>query len=106
MGMLDEKTRFQFEWETKSDTFRWACRDILCGVPIIIVDDFERENEGDLMIAGERATLHNLAYMAKNGRGIMCLPCEGAILDQLDIPMMVPPEPLVCLSLTALKLSR
>ena len=66
--------------------------DLRAGKPIIIVDDFARENEGDLMIAGEYATVENIAFMARWGRGIMCLPCEGWLLDELAIPMMIPPD--------------
>lgn len=66
--------------------------DILKGKPIILVDDMERENEGDLMIAASFATINNIAFMARWGRGIMCLPSDGSILDRLQIPMMVPPQ--------------
>lgn len=63
--------------------------DIRSGHPVIIVDDFDRENEGDLMLAGEMATVHNIAFLARWGRGIMCLPTAGEVLDNLKIPMMV-----------------
>lgn len=66
-----------------------ALIDIDRGKPIIIVDDFSRENEGDLMIAGPCATLSNIAYMCRWGRGIMCLPTTKEVLDRLAIPMMV-----------------
>jgi len=66
-----------------------AIADINAGKPIIIVDDFSRENEGDLMIAGPRVRIDNIAYMCRYGRGIMCLPTTGEILDRLDVPMMV-----------------
>lgn len=62
--------------------------DINGGKPIIIVDSYDRENEGDLMIAAEKATTENLAFMAKWARGIMCLPCTQDRLDRLKIPMM------------------
>lgn len=54
--------------------------------PIIIVDEPLREAEGDLYIAAECATPETLAFMAKEGRGLMCLPCAGYILDRLEIP--------------------
>ena len=76
----------------KNPNLRHAIEDIYSGFPIIIVDDFDRENEGDLMIAGIRATTKNIAFMCRYGRGIMCLPTSGEILDRLEIPMMVPVE--------------
>jgi len=63
--------------------------DINAGKPIILVDSMDRENEGDLMIAAERATVENIAFMCRYGRGIMCLPTTGEVLDRLQIPMMV-----------------
>lgn len=76
----------------KNPNLRHAIEDIYSGFPIIIVDDFDRENEGDLMIAGIKATTKNIAFMCRYGRGIMCLPTSGEILDRLEIPMMVPIE--------------
>lgn len=75
--------------EIKNPNLRHALEDVYSGFPIIIVDDFDRENEGDLMIAGIRATEKNIAFMCRHGRGIMCLPTSGEILDRLEIPMMV-----------------
>lgn len=62
--------------------------DIKAGKPVIIVDSYDRENEGDLMLAAEMATPETLAFMAKWGRGIMCLPCMADRLERLSIPMM------------------
>lgn len=75
-----------------SPHFRAVLDDIRDGIPIILVDDMSRENEGDLMLAAEKATVNNIAFMARWGRGIMCLPSDGWVLDGLQIPMMVPPE--------------
>jgi len=76
----------------KNPNLRHALEDIYSGFPIIVVDDFDRENEGDLMIAGIKATVENIAFMCRHGRGIMCLPTSGEILDRLNIPMMVERE--------------
>ena len=62
--------------------------DIKSGKPIIIVDSYDRENEGDLMLAAEVATTETLAFMAKYARGIMCVPCLAERLNRLAIPMM------------------
>lgn len=61
--------------------------DIRNGTPIIVVDSYDRENEGDLMIAAEKATTKTLAFIAKEARGIMCIPTAKVILDKLEIPM-------------------
>ena len=64
-----------------------AVRYIQAGTPIVVVDSYDRENEGDLMIAAEKATPESLAFIAKEARGIMCIPTAGEILDRLEIPM-------------------
>ena len=61
--------------------------DIQAGKPIIVVDSYDRENEGDLMIAAEKASARSLAFIAKEARGIMCIPTAKTILDRLEIPM-------------------
>ena len=60
------------------------------GRMVIIVDDEDRENEGDLVVAAEHATPEVVNFMATHGRGLICLAMEGAALDRLQIPMMVP----------------
>lgn len=62
-------------------------KDIEHGKPIIVVDSYDRENEGDLMIAAEKATAETLAFIAKESRGIMCIPTARTILERLEIPM-------------------
>ena len=59
------------------------------GKMIIVVDDEDRENEGDLTIAAEKTTPEIINFMAKFGRGLICLPMTGERLDELDIPLMV-----------------
>ena len=66
-----------------------AIQDFRDGRMVIVVDDEDRENEGDLIIAAERVTAEAINFMAKYGRGLICLPLEGARLDELQIPMMV-----------------
>ncbi len=67
-----------------------ALRRLQRGDFIVLVDDENRENEGDLVIAAEKATPSKLNYMIKWARGIMCIPMEGTQLDRLGIPLMVP----------------
>jgi 3,4-dihydroxy 2-butanone 4-phosphate synthase/GTP cyclohydrolase II len=66
-----------------------AIEDIKAGKFIIIVDDESRENEGDLAMAAEKVTPEAINFMAKHGRGLVCLPITGQRLDELGIPLMV-----------------
>jgi len=66
-----------------------AIEDIEAGKFIIIIDDENRENEGDLAIAAERITPQAVNFMAKHARGLICLPISGQRLDELGIPLMV-----------------
>jgi 3,4-dihydroxy 2-butanone 4-phosphate synthase/GTP cyclohydrolase II len=59
------------------------------GRMIIVVDDEDRENEGDLTIAAEKITPEAINFMARLGRGLICMPMTGERLDQLEIPLMV-----------------
>ena len=59
------------------------------GKMIIVVDDEDRENEGDLTIAASAVTPEVINFMARHGRGLICMPMTGARLDQLDVPLMV-----------------
>ncbi len=56
---------------------------------VIVVDDADRENEGDLTIAADKITPDAINFMAAHGRGLICLAMTGERLDQLDIPLMV-----------------
>src|SRR5689334_1210605 len=70
-------------------TIETALQEILDGKMVIIVDDEDRENEGDLMIAAEKVTPDAINFMATYGRGLICLPMTGQRLDELHIPLMV-----------------
>src|SRR6187549_3589480 len=59
------------------------------GEMVIVVDDEDRENEGDLTMAAEKVTPEAINFMAKHGRGLICLPMTGERLDELNIPLMV-----------------
>lgn len=62
--------------------------DVKSGKPVIIIDDSDREDEGDLVLAAEKADEFNLAFCLNHGGGLMCLPCTKERLDKLKIPMM------------------
>ena len=66
-----------------------AVEAIRAGQMVIVVDDEDRENEGDLTVAAEKATPELINFMAKHGRGLICLPMAGDWLDRLEIPLMV-----------------
>ena len=66
-----------------------ALEDIKTGVPVIVVDDADRENEGDLVVSAENATPEIINFMATYGRGLICAPIVGKRLDELEIPAMV-----------------
>src|SRR5688572_7938684 len=66
-----------------------AIQAIRDGKMIIVVDDADRENEGDLTIAADRTTPEAINFMAKYGRGLICMPMTEERLAELDIPQMV-----------------
>src|SRR6266571_6903905 len=66
-----------------------AVEAIRAGKMIIIVDDADRENEGDLTIAAEKITPEAVNFMARYGRGLICLSMTPERLDELEIPLMV-----------------
>lgn len=69
-----------------------AIDDIRRGRMVVVVDDEDRENEGDLTIAAEKVTPEVINFMARHGRGLVCLPMTGERLDELRIPLMVQDE--------------
>ncbi len=70
-------------------TVEQAIRSVQDGRMIIIVDDEDRENEGDLMVAAEKVTPDIINFMARYGRGLICLPLTRERLEQLRLPLMV-----------------
>ncbi|MEV8319719.1 bifunctional 3,4-dihydroxy-2-butanone-4-phosphate synthase/GTP cyclohydrolase II [Streptomyces sp. NPDC059900] len=71
------------------DPVEAAIRDIAAGRPVVVVDDEDRENEGDLVIAAEKATPEIIAFMMSECRGLICAPMEGDELERLQLPQMV-----------------
>lgn len=60
------------------------------GGMIVVVDDENRENEGDIIVASDAITPEAIAFMMKHARGLICVAMKGERLDALDIPLMVP----------------
>lgn len=71
------------------DSIDAALADFKVGKPIVVVDDENRENEGDLICAAQFATPDAINFMAVEARGLICLAMTGERLDQLDLPLMV-----------------
>ncbi|WP_088891891.1 bifunctional 3,4-dihydroxy-2-butanone-4-phosphate synthase/GTP cyclohydrolase II [Leptolyngbya ohadii] len=80
---LDSGTAFQF------DSIESALADLKAGRSIVVVDDENRENEGDIICAAQFATPDMINFMAVEARGLICLAMTGDRLDELDLPLMV-----------------
>ncbi|MGO7035921.1 3,4-dihydroxy-2-butanone-4-phosphate synthase [Rhizobium ruizarguesonis] len=63
---------------------------IASGKMVVVVDDQNRENEGDIVVAADAVTPETIAFMMNHARGLVCIAMEGERLDALDIPLMVP----------------
>lgn len=83
--MLQPKTSQAFEF----DSIDAALADLKAGRSIVVVDDENRENEGDLICAAQFATPDMINFMAVEARGLICLAMTGDRLDELDLPLMV-----------------
>lgn len=66
-----------------------AVRAIARGEMVVVVDDQDRENEGDIVVASEAVTPQHIAFMMNHARGLVCVAMQGERLDALDIPLMV-----------------
>ena len=71
------------------NTVEEAIEDIKAGKIVVVVDDEDRENEGDLLMAAEKVTPEAINFMATYGRGLICMPVHGERLDELGICAMV-----------------
>ena len=65
-----------------------AIKDMAEGRPVVVVDDADRENEGDIILAASMATPELLAFMIRYTSGVICVPMRGAELDRLHLPLM------------------
>jgi len=82
-------TPLPLETETLFHSIPEALEDLRGGRMVIVVDDENRENEGDLICAAQFATPEVINFMATHGRGLICLAMQGSRLDELKIPLMV-----------------
>lgn len=73
----------------KLDTIEEALEDFRAGKFVVVVDDEDRENEGDLIIAAEKITPEDVNFMLKNARGVLCVPLTNEACERLDLPHQV-----------------
>lgn len=73
----------------KLNTIQEAIDDIRQGKMIVVVDDEDRENEGDLLMAADKITPESVNFMAANGRGMICVPITAERAQELELPIMV-----------------
>jgi 3,4-dihydroxy 2-butanone 4-phosphate synthase/GTP cyclohydrolase II len=73
---------------TKFSPIEEGIKDVKKGIPLIIVDDEERENEGDFVVASEKITPDTINFMAKEGRGLICVSLLEKRLMELELPLM------------------
>ena len=86
---LPKPLSVQIETRIRFDAIADALAAIRNGESIVVVDDENRENEGDLICAAQFATPQQINFMATEARGLICLAMEGERLDALDLPLMV-----------------
>jgi 3,4-dihydroxy 2-butanone 4-phosphate synthase / GTP cyclohydrolase II len=72
----------------KIESVRLAIEDYRNGKMIVVVDDYDRENEGDIVMAAQFATPEAINFMAVHGRGLICLSMAPKLIDKLELPMM------------------
>jgi 3,4-dihydroxy 2-butanone 4-phosphate synthase / GTP cyclohydrolase II len=73
---------------TRLDSVERAVTDIAAGRPVLVVDDADRENEGDIIVAASKMTPDLMAFMIRHTSGVICVPLLGQDLDRLQLPLM------------------
>ncbi|GAB3784617.1 bifunctional 3,4-dihydroxy-2-butanone-4-phosphate synthase/GTP cyclohydrolase II [Nocardioides ungokensis] len=76
--------------KVRLDTVERAIADIAAGKAVVVVDDEDRENEGDIIFAASKATPELMAFTIRHSSGVICVPMPAAMLDRLEIPLMTP----------------
>ena len=72
------------------DPVERAIADIAAGKAVVVVDDEDRENEGDIIFAASKATPELMAFTIRHSSGVICVPMPADMLDRLEIPLMTP----------------
>jgi 3,4-dihydroxy-2-butanone 4-phosphate synthase/GTP cyclohydrolase II len=90
LGQHEQAGDAKTEWDRcEFASIETAIRELKAGRMVVVVDDEDRENEGDLTMAAELITPEAINFMATHGRGLICLAMTGERLDELDLPAMV-----------------
>ena len=76
--------------DIRLDEVERAIADVAAGRPVVVVDDADRENEGDIIIAASKMTAELMAFMIRYTSGVICVPLPGEELDRLQLPLMTP----------------
>lgn len=76
--------------QIRLDPVERAIADIAAGRAVVVVDDEDRENEGDIIFAASRATPELMAFTIRHSSGVICVPMPADMLDRLEIPLMTP----------------
>lgn len=76
--------------KVRLDPVEQAVADIAAGKAVVVVDDEDRENEGDIIFAAAKATPELMAFTIRHSSGVICAPMPGDLLDRLEIPLMTP----------------
>ncbi len=76
--------------KVRLDPVEQAIADIAAGKAVVVVDDEDRENEGDIIFAAARATPELMAFTIRHSSGVICVPMPGDMLERLEIPLMTP----------------
>ena len=76
--------------ELRLDDVEEAIADIAAGKAVVVVDDEDRENEGDIIFAASKATPELMAFTIRHSSGVICVPMPADMLDRLEIPLMTP----------------
>ena len=88
-GFLEMMLMNKEETESPFSAVDEAVEDIRRGRMLIVVDDEDRENEGDFIMAASKVRPQDINFMAKHGRGLICLPATARRLEELNLPIMV-----------------
>ncbi|OZI68449.1 3,4-dihydroxy-2-butanone-4-phosphate synthase [Bordetella genomosp. 1] len=89
MSQLQSNSVFPLYAQPFAVRLERALQHLRIGRPVILMDDFDRENEADLIVAADKLTVPVMAQLIRDGSGIVCLCLPGDVLDRLELPAMV-----------------
>src|SRR3979411_1037278 len=86
--LLPDSLRCPARMTQRFNSIESVVADLQKGKMVIVVDDADRENEGDLIVAADKVTSGTVSFMVRHTSGVICVPMEGKDLDRLDLPLM------------------